>query len=122
MNTYIGFKAEGMGFDAHLTVLYTGPLDKDRTDAVKSILSTFAPINIWVERKGIELFGPENNIPVVTVYTSETLINLRQKLLDYGIPNASKFKEWNPHITLAVDPNKIIKIPAAIRLVNLGFY
>lgn len=120
MKTYVGFKALDMGFDAHLTVCYFGPdaTEKDLSE-IQNILD--APMwsePIWVVRKDIALFGPDNDVPVLRVTTPAILGALHMELADYSVSEYT----WNPHITLDIDGADDIHIPVAIKLDHLGIY
>lgn len=120
-NTYIGLKANGMNFDAHLTVMYLGrKLDRDKIAYAQEVTAFLRPVHEYVvERKNIETFS--NNTPVVTVVAPTMLFDLRRRLEeDYGFISPSQF-DFNPHISLKLNGDDII-IPKYIRLDRLGLY
>jgi 2'-5' RNA ligase len=119
--TYIGLRAWDMGFDAHLTVLYTGPLDKEREDYVRQVIYDIGPANFLVFRRGIEIFA--GDIPVVTVTPHEGALFLLREMLEqeYGIISPSTFP-FNPHISLKLNELNTIHIPKVIKLDKLGLY
>ncbi len=121
MKNYIGLKANGMGFDAHLTVMYTGDLEPDQESHVENILSTLGSPAFYVERDSIVMFGPNNNIPVLKVTPTLAMWNLRKILDSSHIPSPSEFP-WNPHITLEFEPDSTLEIPPVIHLNQLGLY
>lgn len=121
--TYIGYKAHDIGFDAHLTVLFMGleEIDAREQIAIQQELTEHFKSTEVVFRKDIQMFGPENDIPVLTIHPTVAMINLRIHLANkYG--NKSQFKEWNPHITLDFDHTETIHLPWSIRLTDLGVY
>lgn len=126
MKSYIGLQAVGMGFDAHMTLLYTGYLSPVQEDKVERILSSLGPRLKYkvfnMERKSIKMFGPNHDIPVVTMHIREDLEEIREKLIKKGVPAPSDFEKFNPHITLKLNHPYTIEIPARIRLVGLGLY
>lgn len=130
MKNYIGFKALDMGFDAHLTMLYTGDLSFDQVRDIEFALEhmSLKYNGDWVERKALDLFGPIDSdtlratTPVVVVNVSENLKMLREILIDMEFPNPSEYP-WNPHISLDFSSGMhTIKIPPMIRITNLGLY
>lgn len=119
--TYVAFKALDMGFDAHMTVIYLGKISVLQERLAQTIIDEF-PYLYQVGRNNIEMFGPNNDIPVVTVIPPVGIWKLRKKLEQYSyLPNPSEYA-WNPHITLDAKPNQVIIIPPAIRLTMLGLY
>lgn len=126
MKNYIGLQAVGMGFDAHMTLLYTGLLSPVQEAKVQGILTSLGPRLKYkvfgMERKSIEMFGPNYDTPVITLHMREDLKDIRNELIAKGIPAPSEFTEWNPHITLKLNHPHTIEIPAIIRLVGLGLY
>lgn len=120
---YVGLKTLNLGFDGHLTVLYTGDLDSDRASAAEWLVEE------WLLKHSIErfyaiptepdLFGPNNDIPVIIVQPSPAILDLREYLLSQGLPNPSEFP-WTPHITI---PFLSPKFGAStIELGKLGVY
>lgn len=119
--SYVGFKALDMGFDAHLTVCYFG---KDVAEETLLNIRQIVENPIWqgflyVKREDIKLFGPDGEVPVVTVWVPIELKMLRKELEQFSI---SQFTEWNPHISLVLDGPETIQIPEWIKLVDLGVY
>jgi 2'-5' RNA ligase len=121
--TYIGFKALGMGFDAHLTVIYTGRMNPEKEDKVRQLLDKVPMRDHYcdVQRKRIALFGPTLTTPVVLVEVPGSLLTVRDKLIEAGVPNPSQYK-WNPHITLDIKTPGTITIPSTIILSNFDLY
>jgi 2'-5' RNA ligase len=122
--SYIGYKAQGMGFDAHLTILYLG---RENLGPEKELeVVDFLEGDSWlsapkVMRQTIDLFGPNNDIPVIRVMVPPELTWLRNEALkEFG--NGSEFKDWNPHITLDLIHLDIVRIPFEIQLTDLGLY
>lgn len=120
MGAYVGLKALGMGFDAHLTLVYLGKIDFDTECRVKMIIEDIGPVTMPVIRDKIRMFG-YGKVPVVTVIYPEELVYLREQLVDMGVPNPSDYS-WNPHITIKLDHLSDIIIPKTIVLTNLGLY
>ncbi len=117
--TYIGFQAHGFGFEAHLTMSYLGKMIEQYEDEVHKILGTLTNRAFYVERNSINLFGPNKDIPVITVNVDTELMDLK-KTLDALIEDNSSY-EWNPHITLDTSIGDLC-IPQRIRLSNLNLY
>lgn len=119
--TYIGLKAWDMGFDAHLTVMYLGPLDGERENYVNYVLSQIGRQEFLVGRNRIDLFA--NSTPVVVVDdVTDNLKKLRKRLeRTYGLISPSTFP-FNPHISLSLDHYETVHIPLTIKLDQLGFY
>lgn len=125
--TYIGYKALGMGFDAHLTVMYLGQISKLQEDLAVRFLKDHAEMFMFndymtARRLKISMFGPNNNIPVVEVAVPNGLHKLRDDLENHSyLPSPSEFA-WNPHITLKINGDDPIFIPSFITLTHLGLY
>lgn len=125
--TYVGLKANNMGFDAHLTVFYLGEITQVQEQLARRVLEDFDysyPNQIfYVERENISMFGPNNDIPVLTVMPmSGALERLRDMFADHAyLPNPSEF-DWNPHITIKFKYGAPIILPGLIELTNLGLY
>lgn len=121
--SYIAYKAQGMGFDAHLTVLYLGehePTEQEHKLFNGLVDSGFNwPKTTIVQRWFIDLFGPETNIPVVRVFVSPAMIAFR-KACEAILGNGSEYKGWNPHITLDLTHLNTIHIPHEIQLTDLS--
>ena len=124
--SYIGFKAMDMGFDAHVTMLYLGkltPQEEAHCDSILSLLTLKLMnnwANNWAMRDELKMFGPNNDIPVVTLEKSDYLSSIRSTLeLTFNSPSEYGF---NPHITLDLNGMHTIRIPTAIRLVQFGLY
>lgn len=122
MKNYIGYKALGMGFDAHLTLLYTGNLEEDQAKSIEEFLLTIDPsLNHFMGvRQEIKMFGPNNDIPVVTVMVPDYIHKLRETLIKAEIPNPSEFS-WNPHVTLDLSVYSI-RLPLGMTFDDLGLY
>lgn len=118
--SYVGFKAYDMGFDAHLTVCYFG--DKASGETVASINKILANPKwqgpAYVARKGLDFFGPNNDIAVLKVAAPMYMWELRSELEQFS---ASEWG-WNPHITLELNGPETICLPAVIKLDKLGVY
>lgn len=120
---YIGLKTHDLGFDAHLTLLYTGIMDEEQTQIANDILDTYGKQSYFVLRDRVDLFGPRNNTPVLRVVPPNLdLLDLRMTLIEKGVPNASSFNNWNPHITLDFEHSGPIHLPALIWLSDLGIH
>jgi 2'-5' RNA ligase len=124
--TYVGLKAQGMGFDAHLTVHCLGKISILQERLAVTVINNWLDFSngiYFVERMGIELFGPVNDIPVVKVgLINDDLFELNRKFKQHSyLPDPSEF-EWNPHITLNLKSNETIRIPKIIKLTDLGLY
>lgn len=116
--TYLGMKAQGMGFDAHLTIYYFG-YDVDFRE-VKDYIQEFRDYKARARRLGIDLFGPAKNIPVAVVWASTHLYTLNSMLTEkFG--KVSEF-DWNPHITLDMGTVGDIYLPFMIELTDLDVY
>lgn len=125
--TYVGLKANNMGFDAHLTVFYLGEITKLQETLAERVLEDFDhnyhDQEFYAHRTGIKLFGPNNDIPVMTVDpASGALPRLREMLEQHSyLPNPSEF-DWNPHITIKLRYGTPIILPSLIMLTSLGLY
>jgi hypothetical protein len=127
--SYIAFKAQGMGFDAHLTVLYLGEGEptQEQIDLFEKIRTEFIEGNpeqfdiIIAQRWFIDLFGPKRDIPVLRVLLPSKMVGLRS-ICEAYLGNASEFKDWNPHITLDFAHSNEVNIPFDIQLTDLGLY
>lgn len=116
---YIGYKAEDMGFDAHMTIMWLGKLDKERSDYVKSLLKDWPYHNAVVEPIKITNFY---STPVVRVKVPEEILSLLRYLNAHGVESASEFP-FNPHISLYLPGDgSTLKIPGKIILSELGLY
>lgn len=121
---YIGFKAWGLGFDAHLTMVYTGPLVEEQVIEIREILLRSVPSTFYslAKRDEITMFGENNEIPVVLVDPHDEVRSLREVLTENPlIPNPSQWM-WNPHITLKFIENQPLVIPSLIKLSHLDVY
>ena len=123
---YIGFKAWDMGFNAHLTLVYTGEVGPQQELIIKDILHEIGEQTHYVYPHKLALFGPDNDIPVLRVRADESLFLLREQLIKWGVPNKADY-DFVPHITLQlpqtrVPSNEKLIIPIVIRLANLDFY
>lgn len=110
-----------MGFDAHLTLIFTGEMEPEEESLVKEIVYEASYKSYMVERKEIAMFGPEKNIPVIKVLDNLDLHSLRERLLQRGVRSASEYS-WNPHITLRLDHAQTLRIPRFITLGELDLY
>lgn len=120
MPSYVGFKAWDMGFDAHMTVCYFGDEATEETLAKiqKIVEDPYWQGPAFATRKGFELFGPDNDIPVATLSVPVGMHHLREELQQFSV---SQFTDWKPHITLDLEAPEI-RIPQVIRLDFLGVY
>lgn len=111
-----------MGFDAHMTLLFTGDLTKTKEYFIRGYLEKFDRHDAVyeVERKCISMFG-EGNIPVVEIIPTNFLSGLRLHMIESKFPNPSEFG-FNPHITLKLDHDEDIHIPRIIELTHLDLY
>jgi len=118
---WVQLEAGAMGFDAHLTVHYIGSME----DATKSKVEKWLSLHggnsyfCFVQPLSIDLFGPDNKIPVIKVSLPEHLIRVKKRL-EGLVPSGSEY-EWNPHITIPSEiiGNLTIHIPQVIDLSNL---
>ena len=121
--TYIGLKAQNMGFDAHLTVFYLGRnMNKEEVELVKALLFQIGTVDIVVERSKIEMFSKDT--PVVTVKSIPVLGDLymlRKAIEQSGFVSPSQYP-FNPHISLRLNNGNDIHIPRFIKLNQLGLY
>lgn len=120
---YIGFKAWGFGFDAHLTLLYTGNLTSDEEETVEKLISRAVNSSFYsvATRLSIDMFGPEFNVPVVRVNVLDEVLAIREYFISEGVPNPSEFP-FNPHVSLEFTENQPLVIPSHFRLSRLGLY
>lgn len=125
MKNYIGLQATGMGYDAHMTLLYTGNLTDSAEARVQRILDSLGTRLKYrvfsLDRKSIEMYGPNKDIPVLTLHMHKDLQRIREQLIGKGVPSPSEFG-FNPHITLKLNHHYTVEIPPKIRLVGLGLY
>lgn len=121
--TYVALKADGMGFDAHMTVIYLGQISKLQERLASQVLEYYQRLSYYyVERLNITCFGDNNDIPVLRVRPPVGLWDLRTELKQHCyLPNPNKY-EWSPHITLKLDHDYPVIIPPIIRLYDLGLY
>lgn len=91
---------------AHCTLIYLGEISETGiriehvTNALKGIEFNHTGI---VDVQGLELFGEDSNILVMTLNSSDLTENFEKvskALSDVGIENASSFPDYKPHITL----------------------
>jgi hypothetical protein len=122
---YVGLQAVNMGFEAHLTLIYTGDLSPHKEALYEEIIDSLGKrIRYHVfnlDRNNIEMFGPNHDIPVLRLNMSANLNDLRNELIDRGIRNVSEYS-FNPHISLKLDNHYTVEIPPRVRLVGLGLY
>lgn len=119
VNDYIGLHANDMGFDAHLTIMYFGTLDKDRFEYTMDVLKNIEPTIFFATRTGIKSFGKKLSVPVVTVKFEDTSMNSFLRYLDEWDITSNSEHSWNPHITIKLDHSETIMIPEYIKLSNL---
>lgn len=112
-----------MGFNAHLTLIYTGDLTKEKASEIEELLLTVDPgfHHFMGVRQEIKMFGSHNSIPVVTVMVPNQIIELRKYLLNNGIPSPSEF-DWTPHVTLDLETSSTIRLPLGMMFDELGIY
>lgn len=91
---------------AHCTLMYLGEIQETgiRMEQITKALEgiEFEPTGI-VDVDGLELFGQDKNVLVMTLKSSDLEENFRkvsEALSEVGIENASSFPDYNPHITL----------------------
>ncbi len=121
MKNYIGLKAKGLGFDAHLTLMYTGDLTDEQEEHIEWLIQPYVR-EYDCFRHRIEMFGPNHDIPVVTVNPEPAIWGLRNLLeMSHAIPNPSTLI-WTPHITLKWEDPVTLHIPNRIKLTNLDLY
>jgi 2'-5' RNA ligase len=123
MLSYLGFKVPYMGFDAHCTVLYLGDTEEEKADEIRKFLdqSQLATFSSHANRKGIELFGPNLDVPVVTLEVNDSVNDIR-RLCEKNFESPSEFKEWNPHVTLDLETPGSLVIPPILSLIEFGLY
>lgn len=105
--------------EAHCTLFYLGEMP-DISFTQHDLIDALEEANLEapgeVPTAGLELFGPEKDIPVVRL---DSLLLRTQKaalgyiLRGYGVKDASSFPDYQPHVTL-VNPQK--EIPTTINL------
>ena len=117
---YVGFKTSALGFDAHLTLHYLGLEEFVDHQGIEQVIKPYKGLTYYATRVGIDLFGPDNNIPVVTVALPTSLYNLKD-LLESVYPSPSEY-EFDPHITLKFRAGETIHIPELIPINMLGIY
>ena len=120
---YIGLKAWGFGFDAHMTLLYTGNLTSSEEKTVQDLISRAVTSSFYsvAVRANLDLFGPELNVPVLRMSVMDEIYALREHFISMGVPNLSEYG-FNPHITLQFVENQPLVIPSHFRLSHLGLY
>jgi hypothetical protein len=122
--SYVGFKAWGFGFDAHLTMVWTDTLTVEQTIEIREVLKASISPHYFslAKRLDFALFGPDEDIPVLLVDPHEEVHALREVLADHPlIPNPSQYP-WNPHVTLKFEPYQPLVIPPIIKLSHLDVY
>lgn len=119
MKNYIGYKAEGMGFDAHLTLLYTGDLDSPLLlKYAESLVDRYGHTDgLEVIRDEIIMFGTN---PVVLLEVPLMLTEIHNLFVKHWPVVHSN--AWRPHITIKYNHDDTILIPKRIRLHSLGVY
>lgn len=95
--------------DPHITIIMLGTTDtanftKDEVlDAMKETNYNAMP---YVSVSGLEWFGPDNDVPVLTVKHSflfDYKKHLERRLAERGIFNTSSYPDYRPHITITED-------------------
>lgn len=121
MKNYIGLKADGMGFDAHLTLLDTGDIYSPLLQKyAESLVERWGGMDgSYVKRLELTQFGTKT---VVLVEVPEYIYNIRSLLVKNWPDNPYTRTTWVPHITLKYDHNEDIIIPNTIKLHSLGVY
>lgn len=122
-NRYIGLKAVGMGFDAHLTVHYVGEITPHQEDYLKLLLRRWGGARTFTVTRGTitNFRTSERPVPVVTVGHPVGL-SLLQEFLSKNFKGPSEWP-WNPHISLHKAPvDCTITIPPRISLNKLDLY
>ncbi len=120
--TYIGMKAWDMGFDAHLTIMYLGPMSYNERNTARWLTDIMRDKyrEVYVLRNKIEIFA--ENTPVITVVEHEnSLTRLRKWFEEEGLVSPSTFP-FNPHISLNLDVPSTLHLPPQIKLSNLNLY
>ena len=91
---------------AHCTLMYLGEISETGLTP-EQIIEPLRSVNFEstgiVDVDKLELFGEENNVLVMTLKSSALDSNFQQVsevLSAVGIPNASSFPDYRPHITL----------------------
>lgn len=119
--TYIGFKARGLGFaSAHVTMLYLGK-QKNPQSIVNKLEKEFNNVSVKCRRGPIAMFGPNQDIPVLTLIPDLKLWGIRRQL-EAMYPFYNKTYGFNPHITLEMDTPSNICLPYTVELNYLDFY
>lgn len=106
--------------EPHCTLIYLGDISdatftlEDLQDAVDTFI--WEPFDVAIGE--VQMFGPDEDIPVVTLL-GQTLYDNRQifeaELNERGIKSASEY-DYSPHIT--VDPRSMVAMP--FNTVHLG--
>lgn len=114
--TWIEATVNDMGFDAHLTIHYLGDIDFSIRHKFGSFLAQqqLDRYVTAVKPIAIKMFGPEKNIPVVTVDVMDDLQTLKSTL-EKIYPQQSEYS-WNPHITLGKVGWDLVVIPTIIKI------
>lgn len=93
--------------DAHCTIVYLGEIkdfDFDRSQVLSAMREVFHPgMFIQANVNGVEWFGPEQNVPVLTLdnqylYTANKAI--RGALARHGVVWNETHPEYRPHVTI----------------------
>lgn len=94
--------------EMHSTIIFLGDIDNDLEGISKQeLVDILAPVDTnmfrYVNTTGFELFGPENDIPVVLLKEQDHLIETRESiervLKAEGIESPSEFG-YRPHVTV----------------------
>lgn len=111
--------------DLHTTVMYLGEIDQLNYmdyDVLEALTEVDLNMFIWTEVIGKELFGPDQDIPVLRVDNSQLQRNfdkVEAALSAVGIKNGSSFPDYKPHITVPIEvwnapPKHALLMPAQL--------
>lgn len=97
--------------DAHITILYipdiyNPDLGFTKEDVLDAIRDTDWDIMINPKVKGLEFFGPENDVAVLTLdhpYLQQYRDNVKMALAKRGIVVEETYPEYKPHVTIKSD-------------------
>lgn len=118
-NYWLEFKAWDMGFDAHLTLHWMGKCEGTQTFPIRKWLAEtqVGTYTTYVKPTGIEIFGSDNEVAVVTVDTFPDITEMKNQVEEL-FPSPSEFS-FRPHITLKGIGFNSITIPPIIKLSGL---
>lgn len=111
---------------AHVTLVYAGDVEDlretDRNDIAKTALDIamdFEPFTVKVT--GVELFGDEEPVDVLTLDLTPELIEMRKRLVYW---NASQYTDYKPHATIGpAGPYKSEAVyPESLTFDRIGFF